>query len=194
MGAGATIVGAVGALLVFVVMTEDMLSRYNALVRLKNDVGKSWANIDVLLKQRNDEIPNLVKVVKGYAEHEREVLDNVTKARQAFINSATIQEKAAADNSITAALKSLFAVAENYPTLKANENFLRLQGRITGLENEIADRRELYNDTVNTYNIRIESLPDALVAKLMGLRRGQLLAMRKKTATQQKQHAMKPGS
>lgn len=140
---------------------------FNGLIRLKNNIKKSWANINVLLKQRSDELPKLINSVKGYMKYEKNVLTEVTKARTAFMNAKSMSEKAAADNMITGALKSLFAVAENYPKLKANENFMQLQGRISGLENELADRREFYNDSVNTYNIRIQSLPDTFVARLM---------------------------
>lgn len=147
-----------------------LVAIYNGLVKVKNDIKKSWANIDVLLKQRSDELPKLVESVKGYMQHERGLLENLTKARTQFLSAQTVSEKAQADSVIHNALKSIFAVAENYPNLKANENFLQLQGRISGLENEIADRREFYNDSVNTYNIRIESFPDMFIARLMALK------------------------
>jgi LemA protein len=140
---------------------------FNGLVRLKNNIRKSWANIDVLLKQRSDEVPNLVTTVKGYMEHERGTLEALTKARTDVLQAQTLSRKAASDNIITEALKTIFAVAENYPNLKANENFLKLQLRITGIEDELADRREFYNDSVNIYNIRIHSFPDLFVARLM---------------------------
>ena len=146
-----------------------IVSLYNGLVTLKNNIEKSWANIDVLLKQRSDELPKLIASVKGYMKHEKEVLTALTKARTAFLNAQSMQEKAAADNVITAGLKTIFAVAENYPNLKANENFIQLQNRISGLENELADRREFYNDSTNNFNIRIESFPDMVIAKRMGL-------------------------
>ena len=145
-----------------------LISIYNALVRMRNNISKSWANIDVILKQRTDEIPKLVDSVKGYMKHEEGVLTKVTQARTKFLDAQTVQEKAKANNMITDALKSLFAVAENYPTLKANESFLQLQSRISGLENELADRREFYNDSVNEYNIKIDSFPDLIVARMMG--------------------------
>ena len=144
------------------------VSIYNGLVTVKNNIDKSWSNIDVLLKQRHDELPKLIATVEGYMKHEREVLENVTKARTAFMHANTVGEKAQADNMITGALKSLFAVSENYPDLKANDNFMHLQGRISSLENEIADRREFYNDSVNTFNIRIEQIPDIFVARALG--------------------------
>jgi LemA protein len=143
---------------------------YNGLVRLKNDNDRAWANIDVLLKQRHDEIPNLVETVKGYMEHEQQTLLAVAQARAASMNAASIGQKATADLRMTGALRSLFAVAENYPQLRANENFLKLQNRITELEERIADRREFFNDDVNTYNTRIGQIPDVFVASFMSLK------------------------
>jgi len=143
---------------------------YNELVRLRNDNDRAWANIDVLLKQRHDEIPNLVETVKGYMQHERQTLEAVAQARAAAVNAATISQKAQADLFLTGALRGLFAVAENYPRLKANENFLRLQNRISELEERIADRREFFNDDVNTYNTRINQIPEVFLASFMGLK------------------------
>ena len=143
---------------------------YNELVRLRNDNDRSWANIDVLLKQRHDEIPNLVETVKGYMQHEQQTLLAVTQARAASMNAASIGQKATADLMMTGALRSLFAVAENYPQLKANENFLKLQNRISELEERIADRREFFNDDVNTYNTRIAQIPEVFVASFMNLK------------------------
>ncbi len=155
-------------ILIAVAITGYIITIYNGLIKLKNNIKKSWANIDILLKQRSDELPKLIATVKGYMKHEKEVLENLTKARTNFLNANTVSESAAADNMISGALKSLFAVAENYPNLKANENFMQLQSRISGIENEIADRREFYNDSVNQYNIRIQSIPDVIVARMMG--------------------------
>jgi LemA protein len=142
---------------------------YNGLVAVKNNIVKAFANIDVLLKQRSDELPKLINTVKGYMTHESGTLEKLTEARTRALNAKTISEKADADSMMSGALKSLFAVSENYPNLKADGTFLQLQSRISGLENEIADRREFYNDSVNTYNIRIASIPDVFVARLMGL-------------------------
>ncbi len=144
-----------------------VVSVFNALVRLKNDIKKSWANIDVLLKQRSDELPKLIESVKGYMKHEKDVLATLTDARTKFLNAQSMKERADADNAISGALKTIFAVSENYPNLKANESFLQLQNRISGLENELADRREFYNDSVNEYNIRIQSMPDSLIAGVL---------------------------
>jgi LemA protein len=143
---------------------------YNELVRLRNDNDRAWANIEVLLKQRHDEIPNLVETVKGYMQHERQTLEAVTQARTAAIEAMTIRQKAQADLLLTGALRELFAVAENYPPLKANENFLRLENRISELEERIADRREFFNDDVNTYNTRINQIPEVFLASFMGLK------------------------
>ncbi len=169
--------------LVALVIIFYVVSVFNGLVRLKNNIKKSFANIDVLLKQRADELPKLIETVKGYMKHEKTTLTELTKARTDFLKATTIQEKAKADGIISGALKTLFAVAENYPNLKANETFLQLQGRISGIENELADRREFYNDSVNTYNIRIQSIPDRFVAGALGYREEELF---KATETERK--------
>ena len=142
---------------------------YNGLIHVKENIKKSWANIDVLLMQRSDEIPKLIKVLKSFAKHEKMMFDNVMVARKSYLGANSITEKADADNQISHALKSVFALSEAYPELRSNENFLNLQDRISGLENEISDRRELYNESVNNYNIRIQSLPDVVIANAMGL-------------------------
>jgi LemA protein len=147
---------------------------YNGLVRLRNENDRAWANIDVLLKQRHDEIPNLVETVKGYMQHEQQTLLAVTQARAASMNAASIGQKAMADLQMAGALHGLFAVAENYPQLKANENFLKLQNRITELEERIADRREFFNDDITTYNTRIGQIPDVFVASFMSLKPRQM--------------------
>jgi len=143
---------------------------YNELVRLRNDNDRAWANIDVLLKQRHDEIPNLVETVKGYMQHERQTLLAVTQARTASMSAATVGQKAQADLLVAGALRGLFAVAESYPDLKANQIFLKLQTRISELEERIADRREFFNDDVNTYNTRIKQVPDMFLANMMNLK------------------------
>ena len=143
---------------------------YNELVRLSNENGRAWANIDVLLKQRHDEVPNLVEMVKGYMLHEQQTLLAVTQARAAAMSAATIGEKAQTDVILTGALRGLFGVAENYPQLKANENFMKLQTRMSELEERIADRREFFNDDVNTYNTRLRQFPEALPATLMRMK------------------------
>src|SRR6516225_9372915 len=114
-----------------------LVAQYNSLVQVKNDIDKAWANIDVLLKQRHDELPKLVETCKGYMQYEQKTLQAVTEARTAYLRASTPSEKAQADNMVSGALKTLFAVAENYPELKANANFIQLQGRITDLETKI---------------------------------------------------------
>lgn len=146
-----------------------LVTIYNSLVRLKNDIDKAWANIDVLLKQRHDELPKLVETCKGYMQYEQKTFQLITEARTAYMRAGSVAEKAQADNMISGALKSLFAVSENYPDLKANNNFMQLQKRITELEEKIADRREFFNDDVNTYNIRIQQLPDVFIAGMLHL-------------------------
>jgi LemA protein len=140
------------------------VSIYNGLIAMKNNIGRSWANIDVLLKQRHDELPKLIKTCEGYMQHERAVFDALAQARAGLYQAKTVGERAAAESALTQALGRFFAVAEAYPDLKANQSFLALQNRISELENSIADRREFYNDTVTTFNTRIEQLPDKFIA------------------------------
>jgi LemA protein len=142
---------------------------YNGLVALKHAVDQAWSNIDVLLKQRHDEIPKLVDTVQGYIAHEREVLQRLTEARSRFERAQSVDEKSAADGAVRGALSQLFAVAEAYPTLKADGSFQMLQDRISRLEEGIADRREFYNHSVNAFNVRIEQLPDVFLARRMML-------------------------
>ena len=142
---------------------------YNSLVRLRNDIDKAWSNIDVLLKQRHDELPKLIETCKGYMQYEQQTFQRIVEARTAYLRADTIPQKAQADSLLGGALKTLFAVAEKYPDLKANSSFLQLQGRISELEEKIADRREFFNDDVNTYNIRTQQLPDVFIARLMSL-------------------------
>ncbi|MGO9441711.1 MAG: LemA family protein [Terriglobales bacterium] len=167
---GSSVIEGAAFLLFAVGVLVYVIILYNELVRLRNDNDRAWANIDVLLKQRHDEIPNLVETVKGYMQHEQQTLLAVTQARAASMNAASITQKAQADLKMTDALRGLFAVAENYPQLKANENFLKLQNRITELEERIADRREFFNDDVNTYNTRIGQIPEVFVASYMNLK------------------------
>ena len=168
----------IGGVLIYAVIL------YNGLVRLRNENDRAWANIDVLLKQRHDEIPNLVETVKGYLQHEQQTLLAVTQARADSMNAASVGQKAVAELKIASALHSLFAVAENYPQLKANENFLKLQTRITELEERIADRREFFNDDVNTYNTRIGQIPDVFVASFMNLKRREMFKVSEQDRSQ----------
>ena len=137
---------------------------YNGLISLKENIKKSWSNIDVILKQRHDELPKLIAVCEGYAEFEKGVLDRIMQARENYFRANTVGKKAEASFDITAGLKSLFALAETFPNLKADQHFTKLQDRIVHLEESIADRREFYNDSVNNYNIRIKQIPDVFVA------------------------------
>lgn len=150
------------------------LSIYNSLIEMKNNIGRSWANIDVLLKQRHDELPKLVSVCEAYMQHERAVFDKLSEARAALAKAAGVSQRSDAENQITRALGQFFAVAENYPELKANQSFAALQSRISELENAIADRREFYNDTVTLYNTRLEQIPDSWVADGMNLQAAEL--------------------
>ena len=150
---------------------------YNGLVALRAGVHKAWSNIDVILKQRHDELPKLVEVCNSYMTHERETLESVTKARTAYSTGLNIDDKAQAENQIVGALGKLFAVAEQYPDLKANQEFLAIQQRISALENTIADRREFYNDSVNLYNIAIEQIPTIWVAQEIGYNARPLLTV-----------------
>jgi LemA protein len=141
---------------------------YNRLVRLRNEVGTGWANIDVQLERRADLIPNLVETVKGYATHERGVFDSVTEARTSLMRADTPGAAAQANEALTSALGRLFAVAEAYPDLKASQNFLRLQDELTDTEDKIAAARRYYNATVMRFNTKIQSLPAALYAGALG--------------------------
>lgn len=143
-------------------------SLYNVLVKAAVNVDKSWANITVLEKQRYEELPRLVEICKGYMKYEQETLERITLARAQFLAAQTPPAMAKADVKLEGALKTLFANVENYPDLKAHETFLRLQKRITGLECEIADRREFYNDAVAIFNTRIAQVPYTFVAELAG--------------------------
>lgn len=156
--------------IVVIVLAVIAILLYNNLVKLRNRVGNAWTQISVQLQRRLDLIPNLVETVKGYAAHERGTFDEVTRARTAVMNAESPDEQAQADNVLTGALKSLFAVAENYPELKANQNFVELQHAIADTEDKIAYMRQSYNDTVMTYNTAIQTFPGLLVAKPFGFK------------------------
>jgi LemA protein len=141
---------------------------YNGLIRVRNGVKLAWSNIDVLLVQRHDELPKLIEVCKGYMQHERETLENVARARanvEGARSARNIASVSVAEGALRTGLSSLYAVAERYPDLKANDLFKNLQTRISALETAIADRREIYNDAVNALNVRLESFPDLLIAR-----------------------------
>lgn len=165
-------------LVIFVVLAVHLILIYNNLVMVKNNVALAWANIDVLLKQRHDEIPKLVEVCKQYMQFEQETLVRVTEARSRVASAREAQNIDAlgpAEGALRAGVAKVFALAETYPTLKANQNFLQLQSRITGLENAIADRREFYNDSGNVNNIRIQQFPDAIIARVFRFKEARML-------------------
>jgi LemA protein len=158
-------------LIIFIVfIIGTFIHMYNNLVGLRNRVKNSYAQIDVQLKRRNDLIPNLVETVKGYASHEKGVLEEVTKARTGVMNANGVQETSEADNQLTGALKTLFAVAENYPDLKANSNFQQLQSELAETEDKIAYSRQFYNDVVLKYNNTCQQFPSSIMARLFGFK------------------------
>jgi len=166
------IIGALAAGILYTIMI------YNNLVSLKHNVSKAWANIDVLLKQRHDELPKLIETCKQYMGYEQETLEKVMQARSAVSaarEKGDISALGPAETQLRMGLGNLFALAEAYPDLKANDSFQHLQGRISGLENAIADRREFYNESVNNNNVRIEQFPDVIIAKNLGFGAKELL-------------------
>ncbi|HEX9969548.1 MAG TPA: LemA family protein [Acidimicrobiales bacterium] len=144
------------------------VAAYNGLIRRRNRIDGAWSQIDVQLQRRSDLIPNLVETVKGYAAHEQGVFEEVTRARTQAIGARGVAPQAEAENMVTSALRSLFAVAEAYPDLKANQNFLALQEELTGTEGRIAYARQYYNDAVQDYNTKVQSFPSAVVAQAFG--------------------------
>ncbi len=156
--------GVIGVLLIYV------WTLYNGFVTLKAQIEEAWSQIDVQLKRRTDLIPNLVESVKGYAKHEKSVFENVTKARSALVKAETPDQMAKANDSLTGALKSLFAVAENYPQLKANENFLQLQRELSDTEDKVAYSRQFYNSTVMDYNVKVRVFPNSILANMFAFK------------------------
>jgi len=157
-------------LIVVVVIAAWVVAIYNGLVVLRNRFENAWSQIDVQLKRRTDLIPNLLETVKGYAAHEKEVFTKVTEARSALVNAQGVQDQAQANNMLTGALKSLFAVAEAYPELKANQNFMMLQEELSGTESKIAYARQFYNDTILKYDNKREKFPSNIIANLFGFK------------------------
>jgi len=143
---------------------------YNRLVNLRNRCDNAWAQVDVQLRRRYDLIPNLVETVKGYAKHEREVFEKVTEARSKAINAGTVKEQGEAENMLSGALKSLFAVVENYPELKANQNFLMLQEELAGTEGKIAYARQFYNDSVMKFSVKQQVFPSNMIANMFNFK------------------------
>ena len=171
-------IGAIIVLGVALVVIVYFVMIYNNLVQIKHNVTKAWANIDVLLKQRHDELPKLIETCKQYMKFEQDTLTKVMEARSRVFSAREAQDIGAlgqAEGALRGALGNLFALAEAYPDLKTNQTFLQLQSRISSLENGIADRREFYNESVNVNNMRIEQFPDAIVAGMFSFKPAQLL-------------------
>lgn len=156
---------------VVLVLAFWFLATYNSLITLRNRVREAWSQIDIQLKRRSTLIPNLIATVKGYAKHEKEVFENVTKARSALVNAKSLGQKAAANDMLTGALKSLFAVAEAYPNLKASENFKQLQDEISDTETKIAAARQFYNRNVLDLNNSLETIPSSQVGQMFGFQK-----------------------
>ena len=163
--------------IVIAVILFGIIAIFNRLVGLKNRTDEAWSDIDVQLKRRYDLIPNLIETVKGYAKHEKELFEKVTQARTEAMKSKGLTDKAKAENQITEALKSVFAVAENYPNLKANENFVELQKEVTDTEDKIQASRRFYNANVRDLNIAIESFPSNVVAGVFGYKKRELFEL-----------------
>ena len=163
-------IGTMAIAVLFVIVVTALASYffgvYNELVSLRNQCDRQFANVDALLKQRHDELPKLIDTCKGYMQYEQKTLQGVTEARSAYLQATTPAQKTGADSNLSGALKTLFAVAENYPDLRADTNFMHLQSRISELEAQIAQQRTSYNEVVNIYNVRIAQVPANLIAAL----------------------------
>ncbi|MCD4690962.1 LemA family protein [bacterium] len=155
---------------VIAILVLFIIGTYNSLIQLRNRIENAWSQIDVQLKRRTDLVPNLVETVKGYAGHEKEVFLKVTEARSALMSARGVKDNSDANNMLTGALKSLFAVAEAYPELKANQNFLMLQEELSGIESKIAFSRQFYNDTVLKYDNKREMFPSNIIAGTFGFK------------------------
>ena len=160
-------------ILVIAILASMYVSRRNEMVTLKEAVEQSWSQVDVVIQRRADLVPNLVETVKGYATHEQTVFDNIAKARAALGGARTPSERIAANDMLSGALSRLLVIVENYPNLKANENFMRLQDELAGTENRIAVERRRYNQSVQAYNTYIQLFPNNLVASIMGFQRNE---------------------
>lgn len=169
-------------IIVIVVVAGYVLVAYNSLIRQRNQVKEAWSDIDVQLKRRYNLIPNLVETVKGYATHEREAFESVTQARAKALGAQTPGDKAQAENMLTSALKSVFAVAEAYPDLKANTNFLELQRELSDTENKIQAARRFYNSTVRDFNTDIQSVPKNIVASIFSFKKEEFFELEDEAA------------
>ncbi len=169
-------------LAVVVIAVVWFIAIYNGFVRLVNRTKEAWADIDVQLKRRYDLIPNLVETVKGYATHEREAFENVTKARAQALGAQTVKEKETADNMVTSALKSIFAISENYPQLRAVESFTQLQNELSDTENKIQAARRFYNGNVRDLNTRLETFPASIVGNMFGFEKREFFELEAESA------------
>lgn len=174
----------IGLILIIILAAVALwiIAIYNGLITLKNRVDEAWSDIEVQLKRRYDLIPNLVNTVKGYAAHEKQVFENVTEARSRAMSAGTAGDKAQAENMLTGALKSLFAVAEAYPDLKANQNFLELQRELTDTEDKIQASRRFYNGNVRDFNIKIEVLPNNIIAGMLKFTKREFFELQEEAA------------
>lgn len=169
------IIGIVIIIIIVIAIISYVIKLYNRLIMLKFNVDKSFANIDVLLKQRVDEIPNLITIVKEYKAYEEDILNRLTLLRTQYMDTGNPDEKIELQNTISKMFSKIIAVSENYPELKANDSFIKLQERVSQLEDHITDRREFFNDSVNMYNIGIHEFPNVIIAKSIGLKPKTLL-------------------
>lgn len=157
-------------LIIIAVITLAIIGLYNSLVTLRMQVQNAWSQIDVQLQRRFDLIPNFVETVKGYVTHEKETLEKITALRTSWANATTVQDKADLDNQLSASLKTIMAVSENYPDLKANENFMQLSEELRNTENKIAFSRQYYNDTTTNYNTKLQVFPSNIIANMFGFK------------------------
>jgi LemA protein len=169
---------------IFVILVFWVAGMYNGLVRLRNQVKNAWSQIDVQLKRRHDLIPNLVETAKGYMKHERETLENITKARSNAIDAKGVANQAKAEGELSGALSRFMLVVENYPDLKASQNFMSLQEELSSTENKVAFSRQFYNDQVQTFNTKIESVPTNFIANMFNFRQAEFFEIE---ATEERQ-------
>jgi len=168
-------------IIIIAVMAVIVIGMYNSLVRLRNQVKNAWSQIDVQLKRRHDLIPNLMETVKGYMKHERETLENITQARSKAMSADSVGEKAKAEGELNGAMSKFFLVVENYPDLKANQNFQSLQEELTSTENKISFARQAYNDQVLFYNNKIEVFPSNIIAGMFNFKQWEFFEIEEKT-------------
>lgn len=161
----------IGIIIIIVILAVSLILSYNGFVKSRNQIEEAFSTMDVYLKKRYDMIPRLVEIVKQYSMHEKETLERIVQARSMAINATTVEERGQNENMLSGALKSLFAISEGYPELKANENYLELQTQLAGLEDEISQSRKYYNGVVKVMNNKVEIFPSNLLAKIFGFNR-----------------------